>query len=69
MSRPVSWLLTKAGLKVCCSLSDDEFQALPQGTLVGLLARGVVVTRIVPVALAEFVEVGDLATNVSRETP
>lgn len=61
MSRPVTWVLTKAGIKVCCCLTDAEFQALPQSTLVGLLHRGVVVTRTVEVPFAEFVEIGGLA--------
>ncbi len=60
MSRPVKWLLTKAGVKVCCQLTDAEYQALPQTTLVGLLARGVVVTRVVAVPLSQFVEIGGL---------
>lgn len=66
MTRPVKWLLTKAGMKVCCELSDVEYQAMSQATLVGLLASGVVVTRLVPVPLDEFAEIGDLRDVPAR---
>ncbi|HXE05212.1 MAG TPA: hypothetical protein VN579_04435 [Bryobacteraceae bacterium] len=60
MTRSATWLLTKAGVRVCCELTDDEFQALPHVTLTGLLAAGVKVTRTVKVSAAEFVEIGGL---------
>lgn len=60
MSRPVTWLLTKKGLPVCCELSDAKYQALPQVALTGLLHRGVVVTRTVKVSVEEFMEIGGL---------
>lgn len=66
MSRPVSWLLTKSNLKVCCELSDVEFQGLPQTTLTGLLARGVVVKRVVKVPLEEFMDIDALGDLVGR---
>ena len=60
MSRPVTWLLSKKGMAVCCELSDAEYQALPQVALTGLLHRGVVVSRSVRVPLDEFIEIGGL---------
>lgn len=56
----MTWLLTKSNLKVCCELTDAEFQGLPHVTLTGLLARGVVVTRTVKVSIKEFVAIGGL---------
>lgn len=58
MTRPVSWILSKKGLAVCCELTDAEYQALPQATLVGLLSSGVVATRTVKVTQEEFVAIG-----------
>lgn len=66
MSRPVTWLLTKAGTKVCCELTDAEYEALPSVTLNGLLAKGMVVTRTVKVPLAEFVAIGGLEKGLSQ---
>lgn len=66
MSRPVTWLLTKANLKVCCELSDAEFQGLPHVTLTGLLAAGVVVTRTVKVPLDQFEAIGNLEKVLGR---
>lgn len=64
MSRPATWILSKAGLKVCCELTDAEYQALPQLTLVGLLSAGVKATRTIPVSLEEFIEIGDLGRSL-----
>lgn len=61
MTRSVTWLLTKANLKVCCELTDEEFQGLPHVTLTGLLAQGVRVTRTVKVPVEEFMVIGGLA--------
>lgn len=66
MSRPVSWLLTKPGLKVCCEMSDVEYEALPQTTLAQLVHDGVVVTRCVKVPFGEFVEIGGLSAALGR---
>lgn len=60
MSRAVTWVISKAGLKVCCELTDAEYEALPQASLVGMLHKGAVVTRVVKVPLAEFVKIGGL---------
>ena len=60
MTRPVTWILSKSGLKVCCELTNEEFEALPHVTLTGLLSAGVKATRAVKVPLADFVEIGGL---------
>jgi len=67
--RPVTWLLTKSNLKVCCELTDAEYRALPQTTLVGLLSGGVVATRTVKVTMEEFVVIGDLGGGKKRPNP
>jgi hypothetical protein len=66
MSRSVTWLLTKAGMRVRCELTDAEYQGLPQATLVGLLAGGVVVTRTVKVPIDEFMAIGGLEKGLGK---
>lgn len=60
MSRPATWILSKAGLKVCCELSHAEFEAMPHITMAGLLSAGVKFTRTVKVSQEEFIEIGGL---------